>query len=207
MRTLIFSSKQYQEVADLTRPHIQGEYVYNGLPSDDSPSHWGTPVFNNISRITAGYCLDLMNQMADGEVLFYCDSDVLLFVHPQWFADQIGDNDFVFQSDKGTADMGFFIVKVSDKTKTVIKSAIEAMKDDTRNYQEVFNVVTKGMNIKTAFFDTKDVWNYGVIGGMWDGQEFECPKNLKAFHANYTVGIPNKVLLINKFLNEYPLNR
>jgi len=144
-----------------------------------------------------------MNNMLDDEVLLYCDSDVLLLEDPQWFADQIGDNDFVFQSDKGTACMGFFVVKVNDKTKAVIQESINAMQDNSMNYQEVFNIVSKRHNLKTAFFDNKDVWNYGVIGDLWTGQDFEIPKGLKAFHANYTIGIPNKVVLLNRVIKEY----
>ena len=200
MQTLIFSSKQYKEVSDLTRPYVKGNVIDKGLPNNDEPSHFGTPVFNDISRITAGYCLDAMNDMADGDVLLYCDSDVLLLEEPQWFADQIGDNDFVIQSDKGTYCMGFFVVKVSDKTKSVIKEAINTMQDNTRNYQEVFNVVAR--DLKIELFKESDVWNYGVIGDLWNGQDFELPKNLKAFHANYTIGIPNKIKLINKAINE-----
>jgi hypothetical protein len=201
MQTLVFSSKQYKEVADITRPYVKGNVIDKGLPDDDSPSHWGTPTFNSISRITAGYCLDAMNSMQDGEILLYCDSDVLLLEDTQWFADQIGDNDFVIQSDKGTYCMGFFVVKVSDKTKKVIRDTIEAMKDNSKNYQEVFNVVAK--DLKIELFKESDVWNYGVIGNMWTGQDFEIPKGLKAFHANYTVGIPNKVILLNRVIKEY----
>jgi len=203
MQTLIFSSNQFKEVADITRPYVKGEVVYKGLPECGEDSYFGTPTFNYISKLTAGYCLDTMNSMQENDVLLYCDSDVLLLEDTQWFADQIGDNDFVFQSDKGTACMGFFVVKVNDKTKAVIQESINAMQDNTKNYQEVFNIVARGHNLKTCFFDNKDVWNYGVIGDLWTGQDFEIPKGLKAFHANYTIGIPNKVILLNRVINQY----
>ena len=97
--------------------------------------------------------------------------------------------------------MGFFVVKVNDKTKQVIRETIAGMVDNTRNYQEVFNVVAKGL--KTAFFDVNDVWNYGVVGDLWNGQDFDLPKDIKAFHANYTVGIDNKVKLLNLAIQKY----
>ena len=205
MQTLIFSSKQYKPVYDLTRPYIQGEFIEKGLPDNKNPTHWGTVGFNEISKITARYCLDELNRMNEGEVLFYCDSDVLLFEHPQWFADQIGDHDFICQNDKGTADMGFFVVKSNAQTKKVIEDVINSM-DGSNNFQVFFNRMCKDYNLKIDLFKESDVWNYGVIGRMWNGEEFEIPDNLKAFHANFTVGIENKIKLLTKAIKQYETN-
>lgn len=202
MKILIFSSEQFKEVADITKPYVKGDVMYKGLPSNDNPSHWGTSTFNNISRITAGYCLEALESMKENDLLLYCDSDVLMIENPEWFEKKIGDNDFIFQSDEETYCMGFFIVRNNERTRNVIKKAIDAMVDDSKNYQVVFNEVAK--DIKCTMFDTKDVWNYGCLGkGIWNGEEFEIPNGIKAFHANYTIGIENKVKLLNMVINKY----
>jgi len=69
MQTLIFSSEQFKPVADITRPYIKENVIERGLPSHNEPSHWGTPTFNDISRITAGYCLEEMEKMNEGDLL------------------------------------------------------------------------------------------------------------------------------------------
>lgn len=203
MKVLIFSTEQFKPVADLTRPFIKGNVIYRGLPPQTDDGKFGTQTFNYISKLTAGYCVEEMEKMEDGDLLLYCDSDVLLLEDPQWFAEQIGDNDFIFQSDYGTPCMGFFVVRVSDRTKKVMLDAISLM-DNTKNYQQVFNEIYDKYGLKYGYFKTSDVWNYGVNKGeVWNGGDITIPNNLKAFHANYTVGIENKIKLLKLAIKQY----
>jgi hypothetical protein len=201
LKILIFSTEQFKAVADITRPFIKPdcEIIHRGLPPQSDDGEFGTKTFNYISQLTAGYCLDELNKMQDGELLLYCDSDVLLLESPLWFAKQIEDNDFIFQRDFKTPCMGFFVVKASDKTRKLFTKAINRM-DGTKNYQEVFNEIYRQFKLKYRFFSTQDVWSYGAENDkVWDGnglENIQIPQ-AKAVHANYMIGIQNKVRFLN----------
>jgi hypothetical protein len=42
-----------------------------------------------------------------------------------------------------------------------------------------------------------------LIGGVWDEQDFNLPKNILTHHANWVVGIDNKIKLLDIVRKKY----
>jgi hypothetical protein len=198
MKILTTISKSFLPVAELTHPFLPPDTIIRQLPETEQARVFGTPEFNLLGKEDGQDIAMEMEEMKEGELFFYIDSDVLLNAPVDWFVEQLGDNDMICQNDGGTACLGFYIAKVSPEMIRLFQ-AIKEGTNPKQNCQIIFNKIRSNYNLKIALFNTQDVWNYGVLNrGVWNGEPFDFPSNLKAFHANYTVGIENKVKLLNK---------
>lgn len=202
MKISTATSPEYKPICDLTRPYNPKVEV-DIIPHQDADGQFGTESFNKLSLIDGANVATKMRRLKDGEIFFCCDSDVLLNAPVEWFIEQLKDNDIIFQQDMGTACLGFYVARVSPK---VIKAFDKVNEFTTKevNCQVAFNRMISTFDLKIDYFQTKDVWNYGCLNrGLWNGEEFDFPDNVKAFHANYTIGIPNKVKLLKMAIKKY----
>jgi hypothetical protein len=202
MKTMTFYSKGYERVANLTHPYFPKEFIINSLKVSDG-AIFGTPEFNLLSKDQDSSYTKVLKESKEGEIIFACDSDVLLNAPLEWFEKQLGDNDVIFQRDQNDACLGFWIGRVSPKLIEVFERIDNDTNAETNN-QVAFNRFKDTCGLKIAYFDTKDVWNYGCLNrGVWNGEPFDFPDTLKAFHANYTIGIDNKVKLLEMAVKKY----
>jgi hypothetical protein len=203
MKIITSVSKEFKPVFDLTRSYMSKDIIVYSLADRNNDMEFGSKDFNLLGTKEEESIYSKIKDMVNGDIFFQCDSDVLINAPTEWFIEQLGDNDIIFQSDSGTPCLGFYVTRISDEVKRIFKDVKEKTNEKT-NCQIVFNRIKKNYNLKIALFDTKDVWNYGVLNkGIWRGESFELPENLKAFHANFTIGIENKVKLLNIAIKKY----
>jgi hypothetical protein len=194
------TSPAYYPVSDLTLPFMPSNRML--IKNDEVEEMlYGTEKFNAL-RKDLEIRSKIMRSFEDGTIIFFCDSDVLINAPMEWFEEQLKDNDAIFQSDSGTCCLGLFVLRTSPKM-TELFEKMEGMIDAGNCDQDIFNAIKGDFPLKIALFDTRDVWNYGVIGRRWEGQVFEFPPTLKAFHANYTIGVKNKVKLLTAAIKKY----
>jgi len=203
MKIITSISKEFKPVFDLTRPYMPEGIIVYSLADRNNDMEFGSKDFNLLGTKDEESICSKIKDMKDGDIFFQCDSDVLVNAPTEWFIEQLGDNDIIFQSDSGTPCLGFYVARISDEVKRIFKDVKEKTNENT-NCQIVFNRIKKNYNLKIVLFDTKDVWNYGVLNrGIWNGEQFDLPENLKAFHANFTIGIENKVKLLTMAIKKY----
>lgn len=180
------------------------EVIYKKVPHHDDPSHYGTAGFNTVSKTIIEMMIEEMNKMQDEELIMYSDFDILWMEKPSFFANQIGDNDMIIQWDAGSGPcLGFYILKINENTRKMMEE-IAAHTTDSRNSQLALVDILPSLKLKFAYFPTSEVWNYGCIEGkVWNGESFEFPDKLKAFHANFTIGAENKKTLLKMAIAKY----
>jgi hypothetical protein len=140
----------------------------------------------------------------DPEPFVYSDCDV------QFFGDldfKIGDDDIIFQNDffPGNHCAGFFIAKQNQKVLdfflTVKDRFIKLMDGKIHDQIIINNIFFEGYDkIKKSMLPSDKYWTsaFSTNGKPWDGQEIKVPSELIMHHANFTVGIKNKLLLLEE---------
>ena len=149
----------------------------------------------------------------DNRILVYSDCDVQFFSNLEF---DLMDNDISFQQDGSPNNLcaGFFIAKqnqsvlnfFNDVKETLIKNLNGKIHDQTI----INNLFNSGYNkIKKTILPHDKYWTvaYSEIRGLWDGiQDFKIPNDLIVHHANFTIGIKNKLNLL-KLVKEKNKNK
>lgn len=208
MKILTVTTPQYAELTAMLHSTVVPAKLLIAGGKDNGSPDFGTESFNLTCKFKAQTIVDLMKLMRKNEVLFYVDSDVVLFEKPEYFKAILNETkyDLLAQQDVGSGFcMGFFVVRVTPKTIALFEEvARQTTKEE--NDQNVFNrIYGQHWGIRAAYFNNEEVFNYGMVegGALWNGQEFELPKEIKAFHANFTIGLANKKKLLNYVLKKH----
>jgi hypothetical protein len=152
------------------------------------------------------------------EYLIFSDCDV------QFFGDisvDMQDKDILFQDDYGMWDFswfpdgkqgkskfpnycaGFFICKQSEKVKKFFYDVKRNFTNHMNGYlhdQTIINkMISEGYDINHGKLNSDKFWTvaFSINGNIWNGQDISVPKSILVHHANYTVGIENKIKLLN----------
>ena len=210
MKILVQYSKNYTELPEMILPYIEqeegNELVIRQFKGRENVN-FGTEDFNLTCHDMYDNAVILMKEMKENDILLYVDADILLNARPSWFAEQLGDNDVVFQYETGFGMcLGFFVCKINERVIDAFERTTQATGEQD-NAQIEFKKLLPTFNLKIGYFDTKDVWNYGVYsnGQIWNGEPFELPETLKAFHANFTIGLENKKKLLEMAIQKYKI--
>jgi len=138
-----------------------------------------------------------------GEPFVYADCDV------QFFGDishDLGDSDIMFQQDYFSDNYcaGFFIAK---QNKSVfdffvkVKETLTASMNGVIHDQAVINrLIRFGYPINTSMLPSDKYWTaaFATNGAIWDGQDINVPNRIIMHHANFTLGVKNKMALLEQ---------
>lgn len=144
----------------------------------------------------------IINSIDTGEIFIHSDADVYFFKPVKdKLLEELGDFDIAFQDDSFSGlCCGFFIARPSHNLKnlwTDVKYNIDRYGND----QNALNMVIKNHPIKYKML-SRTFFTYGHVGrGIWNNDHFEVDPNIHVAHANWTVGVQNKINLIN-FMRE-----
>ncbi len=201
---LTVTSPQYKSVTkmmieSLKRVESDTPLIIENCYDFGSPE-FNTAAFNRTTRFKAEIIGKYLAGMKDGEFLFYTDSDVWFFNKPDEIMCEV-DRIFDMNSQddlNGVYCAGFMAIKKSQRTLQLWQD-IAIPQPVQANDQHILNVIIGQYGIKSAFFPPRVVTSYGLISGgkQWNGEEFEIQRCM-AFHANFTVGIENKLKLMEK---------
>lgn len=131
----------------------------------------------------------------NNEVACFSDVDVQFFKELKY---DMKDNDILFQWDYYDYCSGFFIFKQNLTVLNFLKE-VERLTPNVLEDQVAVNQLLKTYHIKYDKLDNR-YWNIGSfcynLKINWTGEDFVCPKYIIMHHANFTVGIPNKIKLL-----------
>lgn len=128
-----------------------------------------------------------------GKHFVYSDVDVQFFGDiKETLLQEIGDFDIACQNDTGHYYCsGFFICHANERTLNLFN---EMKKNYVKEDQTTLN--NNIHLVKSKFLSHKFFTVGHSLGAPWIGQNFQIPKDVLVHHANYTVGINNKVNLM-----------
>ena len=140
------------------------------------------------------------NNWNDTEYFIFSDADVIFTAPTQdYLMEQASGYDIVFQSDQTTYNSGFFVFRNSPNVKRMFEEAVR-VKDKYFGDQLCIDAALKAVPLKCKAFD-KTIFNISFYtqGGVWDNQStLHFPKHMKVYHANFIVGVDNKIKALTK---------
>ena len=181
---------------------LTGEYMSPG---------WGETMRKKVDLI-----LEAIDQ---GKIFIHSDCDVVYLQDPtEKVLEELGDYDLAFQSDFVPLKevwycMGFFVCRPSQRTRDLFVKVYENIGNFWGNDQLSLNNILstyKNPSPGKGFEDLKyktlseKFFTYGQTGksSIWDGEQFDLPEDLVAFHANWTKGTQRKINLIDYVLTK-----
>lgn len=163
---------------------ISGDYMSDG---------WCETMMNKVD-----YILKSINETW-GDVFIHADCDIQFFGPiKEDIIKQLADFDMVAQNDGEEMCCGFFACRSNNKTKTLFENVKKEI-NDKYNDQQATNKLAKNF-VSYSFLDEKYYSIYRMTNKkVWDiSMEIKnLPKNILVHHANWTVGIDNKIELMN----------
>lgn len=163
--------------------------------------------WNITTRRKFEFILDCLEMTVADEAFIFSDIDIQYYKSPKLFCDQVlSECDIAFQNDYyGHACTGFFYAKNNNKVKNLLNISIENI-DKFRDDQEVVNHLLQNQKIDINYkLLPKEFFTYGMYYSHWDPskKEFKVPQNMVMHHANWVIGIDNKLDLLNAAKENY----
>jgi hypothetical protein len=182
--------------------------VYTELEQSCSTGEFNSDGWNKVTRQKLQTLSDI-TYSDSGEFFIFSDVDVQFF-KPVWDLGKrvLENHDIVFQNDYyGDQCTGFFYCKNNERTKQLFKEALKIHhlhRDDQTSIQAALNMV---QGLKHALLP-KEYFTYGMYFDHWHGQsDFLVPKNMVMHHANWVIGVDNKIKLLEATRNNYKQQR
>ena len=176
------------------------ECKYDQICADGS---YGSDGFNHTM---IGKIEHIVKNINPGESLplVFSDCDVQFFKNiKEDILSEIENFDIKFQDDVVCVCAGFFICKQNEKTLSFFEDVLKSLKDLVNlNYddQQIINnflrtnrhPLNHGLLPKEKYFTVAS----SNQAKQWNGETFTIPKEIISHHANWTVGVHNKMKLL-----------
>lgn len=136
-----------------------------------------------------------------GKYFFYCDVDTQFFSNDieNILLQELGDFDIACQEDMGYYNSGVFVCYANDRTLNMFKN-IQQNYNYQGDDQDNLNAHIKSCKCKML---SRKFFTTGFECGIWKGQDFTLPKNIAMHHANWVVGIENKIKVLDMVKYKY----
>jgi len=147
--------------------------------------------------------------LEETDCFIWSDCDVLFFgPMTKHLLLELGDYDIACQYDsRGMYCAGFFICRSSNSTKNLFRDIYEIMEKDHDTHDDDQDILNKLIANSNGKFLSDRFWTVGLYlenngySMPWANQTIEIPKDILVFHANWTIGIENKIKLLEMALN------
>lgn len=138
-----------------------------------------------------------------GNVFIISDVDVQFFSDPiDQLLLELGDFDIAGQDDIHAMCSGFFVCRANESTLKMFTSMVDNYRlEDQTSLNDNLHMV-KHKRLSHRFFNVAHYLN-----GTWDNRYFDIPEDIIIHHANWTVGVQNKIELLKLVRNKYDLLR
>jgi len=133
------------------------------------------------------------------DIFIHADSDIYFFNNIEKdLLDELGEFDLAFQDDGHVGlCMGFFVCRPSKKVYNLFCEVKRRLDQFNGHDQNALNMLIKETDVKYKRLPHR-YSNYGQKHGkVWDGSDFEVDQDILILHANWVIGIENKIKLIN----------
>jgi len=165
-----------------------------------------SPEFYDVQTFKIETLLKFLNEY---ETVVYFDSDIVIFGDViKSMASHLDHYDLAFQKDRDCVCAGMFICKRNDAVMNFFNTVLNRLICDKNQYvfsaadQTIINEMLKAdsSEIKVGMLNENQFTTFGNINvdkQLWEeGDVFTLNEEVLAFHANFTIGINNKIKLM-----------
>lgn len=143
----------------------------------------------------------LIHAAENNDRFVFADCDIQFFKNIYNDVVDIDGYDLVAQNDLGSVCAGFLIINSSENLKNFLRFVYEQCEANPYKYpndQVCINTHLDLINYKLLPIDKYySVGNYNQ-GQVWNGEDISnAPNDLILHHANFTIGVDNKIKLMN----------
>ena len=184
---------------------LKAKHVTQHSPSGD----YGSEGFSETMLEKINHIIESIDT-GDNEPMVFADCDI------QFFGDfkediiaQLGNSDIKFQNDVVCRCAGFFVCRQSDKVlnffENVRQILIKNMRPGVDDQVVINSALQQNLfpNLNHGLLDNKYFTVAMATGAkQWNGEDFNTPKNIYTHHGNWTMGMDNKVKLMNYVKNQ-----
>jgi DNA-directed RNA polymerase subunit F len=178
------------------------------LPQKSATGAFQSDGFQATCLAKVGYILEVLAANLGGEPFIFSDVDVRFYGDPT--ADLLGllqgsgrgaaggDSDILFQDDgPAGACTGFMVMRPTPRVLEYWRKVAEWMRDTNQLDQDAANRLLETHFAPAWGLLPERYWTVGRKGGVWKpGDPVNPPADLLVHHANWTVGIENKLALL-----------
>ena len=177
------------------------DLVVRKMPQECKDASYLSKGWNSTMTRKVQYVIEALNETAENEWFVHSDCDIVLFEGWEDILQSCpSDIDMINQNDHSVLCAGFFLCKNNVRTRELWNKVLEHMGNFEHDQWAMNEWIRKIPELKVNVLPIS-YFTYGLLGnGIWNGQEFIIPdaKNLKMFHANWTVGVDNKIKLLRE---------
>lgn len=154
---------------------------------------WMDTMYHKVDVIIRGIEENL------GSFFIHSDVDVQFFdLKKNDLIEYMKNYDLVIQRNdpKGEGCAGFFVMRANERTLRLWQEAKKYMRKTGQHDQNALNHLLKENKLGISWRLLPDEYFGGgtLTGRNWNpGRELKVPKNIKLHHANWTMGIENKI--------------
>ena len=148
------------------------------------------------------FVVETLESLPDGSLILWVDVDIIFF-RPvrddlvRLMAEMRAE--ILFQSDKTELCAGFFIVRKTPKTMELFHEVLRVLPDH-RDDQVALNSIIAASGVRFGLLPHR-YYTIGLDNPVWNGvSPLKLPKTITTLHANFTIGIENKLKLIELVL-------
>lgn len=212
MKVYTFFTDSHRPLLDIFIKHfpfsIDHELVVKWLPQDCPSACFGAHGWNETMRRKVEFVQQSFSEVPEGAWFLHSDCDVVLF--EGWDAILQANNnavnyDMLIQNDHMTGMCaGFFFCKNNERTRRLWRLVSDNLSDYANDQVALNYFLNLEKDLKYLPLSC-EYFTYGVLqAGHWKGQSFTIPQvdRLRMVHANYTVGIDNKIELLRYVINQ-----
>ena len=191
------SFKKFIEPRGVTFEMEYGDQVCSSATYNGDGSHklWEERLWEYYWQICVDTRINDIIMFVDADVIFLNDNIIDSTIKG------LNSNDAMFARDKHfSISAGFQAYRISNVTKTFLEVARKIL-SYSKNDQVVLNKLKRRIDYKR--YDWKDVYSiYHYNHKVWNGNSrIVIPSNISCFHANWTMGVENKMKFLSVIKN------
>ena len=203
IKVFTFFSESHRQLLDVftkSFPYEDGvDLTVRFLPQECASANFESSGWNRTMERKIDYIIEYLQSMDDTDMMVHADVDINFYRPFKGDLQSLmADYDILFQNDVVCLCMGFFIAKKTDKLVELMKQ-VRGSIDRYGNDQYAMNALIKSAGLKYGILPDRyytfgmnriGVWNPGI-------NDFSVPSDIVLHHANWTVGVENKINLMN----------
>jgi hypothetical protein len=169
------------------------------LPQQSVNGAFQSDGFQATCLAKVGYILEVLAANLGGDPFIFSDVDVRFYGDPTADLTQLlGNNDIMFQDDgPAGACTGFMVMRPTPRVLEYWRKVAERMRDTNQLDQDAANRLLETHFAPAWGLLPERYWTVGMKGVGWNpGDPVAPPADLMVHHANWTVGVENKLKLL-----------
>lgn len=141
----------------------------------------------------------IISAMESDDLFVFADCDIQFFQNIYSDILKYKNFDILAQSDINSICAGFMIIQSSDKLKQYFRNIYNLLANNPTAYPNDQVCINSNLNnINYTLLPINEYYTVGNYnnGTVWNGEDITVPQSILMHHANFTIGVANKIRLM-----------